>query len=338
MARSLLILSCVLLLASQSPSQDQGAWVDISTPLVKQLTEAGKKIAWPGQTAGVTVDRTTGDLYMIVPGQGAWKSTDRGATFVRADQGEVGGRCETGYALNVDPAGKRLACFMLDGKCALTLDGGKTWQSMKDVGRNWDFAGVDWSQPQPRSIFAARHESGGEIYLSHDAGASWQMIGKDLKFAATGIFDDKTLVTTKGEGILRSTDGGQTWSKVSDLQAVGRVVVVLKGIGYWLGKDGLLVSRDQGATWNRQGSSMEAGWGPLFGKDEQHIVVVGKQGLLETKDGGATWDVATPLPPLKDVGMRNPGWFLNVGWDPQGEVFYASRMGAPTYKFERKKP
>ena len=59
-----------------------------------------------------------------VLGQGIWKSADQGKTFARADAGEIGGRCETSYALQFDPAGKRLACFMLDGKCAMTADGG----------------------------------------------------------------------------------------------------------------------------------------------------------------------------------------------------------------------
>jgi len=75
-----------------------------------------------------------------VPGDGLFKSTDRGATFARCDGGKVTGRCETAFALNCDPASSRMACFMLDGKCGMSLDGGQTWQAFKDVGRNWDYA------------------------------------------------------------------------------------------------------------------------------------------------------------------------------------------------------
>src|SRR5205807_8488947 len=156
------------------------------------------------ETAGVTVDPSTGDVFMIVTGQGVWKSSDHGATFARCDDGKVGGRCETGFSLNADPDGQHIACFMLDGKCAMTLDGGKTWQPMKDVGRNWDYAAVDWANGG-KNIFAMRHESGGEIYLSNDSGKSWKKNGKDEKFAAAGIFGDKIPVTTKGDGGLRST-------------------------------------------------------------------------------------------------------------------------------------
>lgn len=315
---------------------EPGAWVDISLPVVKQLTDAGKKIAWPGQSAGVAVDPSTGDVYMIIPDQGIWKSSNRGATFSRADAGEIGGRCETGYSINVDPAGGgRLACFMLDGKCAMTLDGGKSWRPFKGEGRNWDFAAVDWSDPEPKSIFAAKHESGGEMFTSDDGGKSWKKIATDPKFAAVGIFDQRTIVTTKGEGILRSSNGGSSWEKVSELQPVGRLMQIFKSTAYWLGKDGLIVSTDQGKTWRRQGGVIEAGWGPFFGADKKHIVVVGRKGFMETRDAGETWAVAAPLPAIKGFDEKKHGWFVNFAWDAKGDVFYASRMGMGTYKLQR---
>lgn len=320
--------------ADAPPAQTPAKWVNISDPVVAKLKADGKKIDWPGETAGVTVDSASGDAYMIVPGQGIWKTTDRGATFARADTGQIGGRCETGYALNAGAEGKRIACFMLDGHAGITLHAGKTWRSFKDVGRNWDYAAVDWSQPDPKNIFAARHESGGEMYLSTDGGASWKQIGKDPKFAGVGIFDDHTLVTTKGAGILRSTDAGSTWAKASDLQPVGRVVRTYGGVAWWLGKEGLLVSTDHGATWTVRGTPVEASLGPWFQSD-RHIMVAGKKGFFETVDAGQTWMPVAPLPEKFDVPM--PGWFTNAGWDPVHDVLYASRMGKGTYKWERGK-
>jgi hypothetical protein len=38
-------------------------------------------------------------------------------------------------------------------------------------------------------------------------------------------------------------------------------------------------------------------------------------------------------PPRFSVAM--PGWFLNFGWDPNANVFYASRMGKPAYRYQR---
>jgi len=339
--QSKILIGAVLVLSSFLWAQQPAAnWVNISNPTLQQLTDAGKKIGWPGkETAGVAVDPKNGDVYMIVPDQGIWKSSDRGATFTRSDKGEIGGRCETGYSINVDPAGGgRLACFMLDGKCAMTLDGGKTWQPFKGVGRNWDFAAVDWSQAEPKAIYAARHEAGGEMYTSNDGGKSWKQIEratKEPEYKAVGIFDETTLVTSKGEGILRSTDFGTTWEKVSDLQPTGRVMKIYKNVAYWIVKDGLIISTDKGKTWKRHGGTVDAGWGPFFSDDEKHFMLCGRKGFIETKDGGETWAIVAPLPPVKEFDDKRPGWWVNFAWDPKGDVFYASRMGFPTFKLQR---
>lgn len=322
-------------------NQNDGSWIDVSSPIVRQLTDAGQKIAWPGETAGVAVDPTSGDVYMIVTGQGVWKSTDTGKTFARVDGGRVGGRCETSFALNVDSDGKRLACFMLDGKCAWSGDAGKSWTSFTDVGRNWDYAAVDWSAGAVKTIFAALHESGGQVMFSSDGGKSWNKLFKDAEFDKTGglgIFDEKTLVyTQKGKGIQRSTDAGQTWTKVADREPIGRIVNVNKGKAYWLAKEGLLVSADKGVTWSFQGKAVDASVGPYFDpRDEKRIVVAGAKGIFQTDDGGEAWKLVTPLPEGFEK-LPKAGWFTNVAWDPVHDLFYVSHMGKPTFRLERAK-
>ena len=172
------------------------------------------------------------------------------------------------------------------------------------------------------------------------------MLGKD--FTAIGIFDSSAYVASKGEGILRSVDGGATWAKVSEITPTGIVLCVIKGIGYWITPEGLLVSRDQGQTWQQQGSPLEAAWGPFFGRNEKEIAVVGRRnketGIWQTEDAGTTWTLAAPFP---DFGSNTrpdwtpskqwaAGWFYNFGWDWNSKVFYASRMGNPALTFKVK--
>jgi photosystem II stability/assembly factor-like uncharacterized protein len=335
-----LLLASVLSAAGVVYSQDNSAsttkengWVDISTKVLAGLASQGKKPDWPGKTAGIAVDRVTGDVYMVIPGRGIWRSRDHGKSFRRVDGGKIGGRCETGFALNLDPKGRRLACFMLDGPSGYTLDGGKTWAEMKGNGRGWDAGSVEWSAEEPVSIFALKHECGGEIYTSGDMGRSWKLKGK--AFTSVGIFDAKTFVATQEteRGIFRTEDGGENWQKVAELQSAGRDIRILNGVAYWASSAGLLASRDTGKTWAVQGTAVDCSFGPYFGKDEKHIVVVGKKGWFETRDCGTHWQWVAPLPPRFGVAM--PGWFLNFGWDPNANIFYASRMGEPAYRYQR---
>ena len=332
----------------QAVPKPSGDWVPVSDGVLQKLAAEGRKPSWPGGTAGVTVDRRSGAAWMVVPDQGIWASRDRGATFDRVDGGAIGGRCETGFALNPDPAGGRVACFMLDGRSGMTLDGGKSWSAFEPHGRGWDFGTLDWSRPDPKHILAVHHESGCELHHSADAGKSWKLVGKD--FTAIGIFDQTAFVASKGDGILRSTDGGATWTKVSDRTPTGRVLCVFKGVGYWITREGLLVSRDKGETWSAQGIPIEAAWGPLFGRDEKQIVIVGKQGtesgFWRSNDAGKTWSLAAPFPKFAKENAPDwtpskqwaAGWFYNFGWDPRADVYYASRMGHPTFKYERGRP
>lgn len=320
----------------QAQEKTEAGWLDISSTLVQKLRADGQKTGYPGETAGVAVDPTTGDVYMIIAGLGIWKSTDMGKTFTRVDGGKVGGRCETSFALNVDNEGKRLACFMLDGKCAWTGDAGQTWNGFKDVGRNWDYAAVDWSAGEVKTIFAALHESGGQVMFSGDGGQTWGKLFKDAEFdksGGLGVFDEKTLVyVQKGTGIQRSTDAGQTWTKTSDREPIGRLVTMNKGKAYWLAKEGLLTSTDKGVTWNLQGTAVEASIGPYFDpRNEKRIVVAGDKGVFRTDDAGESWQLLSKLPPGFEK-LPKAGWFTNVAWDPIHDVFYASHMGKPTYR------
>jgi photosystem II stability/assembly factor-like uncharacterized protein len=107
--------------------------------------------------------------------------------------------------------------------------------------------------------------------------------------------------------------------------------VVFKGVGYWPAGNQLLVSKDKGASWTALGAPVDAAFGPFFGSDEKHLVVVGKSGFQESSDGGKTWKRAAPLPADFTIGRVGP----NYAWDPSNNIFYASTMTKPTFKYQR---
>ncbi|NBV23347.1 MAG: hypothetical protein EBS05_15685 [Proteobacteria bacterium] len=315
-------LAAVLAVATQLANAAE--WVNISDPFTSGLPKPGTF----GPTAGVVVDRTDGSVFMVVSDYGIWRSGDHGKTFTRVDDKAIGGRCETGWALQADPAGGRLFCFMIYGSSAMTVDGGKTWAKSKLS--HLDFGGVDWADTGKR-LLGLRHESGGMLATSEDRGATWKDLEKG--FHNCGVIDRNTFVAVKAKekGIWRSTDAGATWTEVSTNTPPAGVPVVFQGTVYWPTGKGLLVSKDKGATWADLGTPVDAMFGPMFGKDASHLVVVGKSGFQESMDGGKTWQVAAPLPAGFGVGRVGP----NYAWDHRANIFYASTMGKPTFKFER---
>jgi len=298
-------------------------WVNVSDPVTAVV-----KPGYAGPTAGVAVDRTLGDVYMVINDQGLWKSSNQGQSFRRVDKMAIGGRCETGYALQLDPNSQRLFCFMIYGSSGYSTNAGLTWSKSKLS--HFDFGAVDWEDTTKR-VLALRHESGGKLATSDNGGETW----KDLEdgFSGLGVFDSKTFVATKAKekGIFRSTDAGLTWSKAADTTPAGVVPVVFKGVGYWPAGNQLLVSRDKGASWTTFGEPVEAVFGPFFGRDENNLVVVGKSGFQESTDGGKTWKMAAPLPAGFSTGRVGP----NYAWDPVHNLFYASTMTKPTFKYQR---
>lgn len=318
---SLLIAASFSAALRAADNDDKEKWVPISASVLAQT-----KPGYPGKTAGVTVDPASGDVYMIIPDQGLWKSTDHGEKFTRIDDGKIGGRCETGFALNVDPAGKRIACFMIYGSSAVTTDSGKSWSPFKSS--HLDFGAVDWNDTG-KCFLALRHEAGGLITLSSDAGQTWKDLQKG--FTHVGLVNSKILLASKGKGILRSDDAGANWASVSDLTPAVSVPRVRDGVVYWTSDKGLLLGTDEGKSWSLVETPAPVVVGPFWGKKTDHMVVVGKKGFFETEDAGKTWKQVAPLPEGFTAGGVGP----NFAWDHLANIFYASSMGKDTLRYRR---
>jgi photosystem II stability/assembly factor-like uncharacterized protein len=289
----------------------------------------------------VVANRLNGDITIKVVGQGLWRSSDQGTNWQRIDNNTVSGRDETGWATTVDQNDpRRMASFSLDGLAGWTTNGAN-WKSFTDNGRNWDFGSVDWATPAPKTILAAKHETTppGEVDLSTDGGVTWKKLsvsltGKQNLISMLGVMDAATLIYCNGNGIHRSTDTGATWSHVSAANAQTRIPVLFRGAHYLGTTNGLLVSKDKGATWHSHGAPVNVWLGPFFGAQENEMAVVGTDGVNVTRDGGKTWTHVAPLKPKSSGFSFAPNWFGCYAWDPIHNVVYASSMGNPVYKLK----
>jgi hypothetical protein len=234
----------------------------------------------------------------------------------------------------------RLASFSLDGTAGWTTDGTR-WRQFTSLGRNWDFGSVDWASPAPLAILGAKHETTppGELYLTQDGGVTWKLLsirlaGKSDRLSMAGVMNATTLIYSNDDGIHRSTDAGQTWAKVSAVDPQTRIPVLFRGVHYLGGTNGLLASKDLGATWQPQGAPVNIWQGPFFGRDEKEMLVVGKDGAFVSKNGGADWKRVAGLKPRERGFVFNPNWFGCYAWDPVNNILYASAMANPVYKLE----
>jgi hypothetical protein len=311
-----------------------------------------------GSVCGMVVDRTTGDLFAAVKPYRAelWKSTDQGKSFV-ALKGVIGGLPINSYSFCADPAGKRLACFFAYGGGMVTDGGARLTKfgtiipaeavhcvsmDISRVNRNcFELGVVDWEATGTASL-AMTHETHGVLLLSTDSGATWKVLGEDFTLPV-GIFNPQTLLAGNCKiGLRRSTDGGATWTKVCDLPktslssayaAEGTSIIVYRGAGYLLTENGLLLSRDKGATWTNLGAPIRIcrppnkfrASGPFFGADEKHILLVGMDGVFQTASGGANWRKVAPYP-SNDPAFPPHSCFA---WDPVHNIAYAARAGKP---------
>jgi hypothetical protein len=308
-------------------SVNAGGWTDISPS--------------GGKASGVVVNRLTGDVLVDSNGAGVFKSTDQGATYTRVDDGTVSGIAVIGPGFDVDQDNPtRAAVWSLDGDAGWTSDG-STWTKMAPMGRNWDFGGTDWATPDPKTMIGALHESGGGVYLSTDGSASWDKLSITVlasgggwpppAYAMVGVMDASTLVYSNGAGIYRSTDTGSSFTKVSDYKPQTRVPVLFKGVFYLGGSQGLMVSKDKGATWQMQGSAVNMWVGPLFGADENSMVVESNKTVSKTVDGGTTWTKVADLP--ADT-KYDPQVWGGCAWDPINDVIYIAACDTPALKYQ----
>jgi hypothetical protein len=286
-------------------------------------------------TSGLCVNRLNGDIYVNLNGKGIWKSSDKGAHFALVDV-NVSGFNESPWSVNQDESNPaRIALFCDYGSAGITTDG-TNWKSLNALNADGAFGSVDWSTTTAKTMIMVTH-GGGAIAISSNAGTNWRTLGFAMQgigdaerdtCGMIGALDGQTFIySTLASGIMRSTDTGKTWTKVSDEIVLTRTPRILNGKIYLGGANGLVISTDNGATWQRQGSAVHIWQGPFFASTVDTMVIAGNDGVFKSTDGGTTWNKISDLYtawPDKTFYKVHPGWFMNYAWDPVHNVVFVS--------------
>lgn len=238
---------------------------------------------------------------------GVFKSTDAGDTWVNMNTGQNG----------ISELELSVRGFTVD-----PVDSNTVYMAAEVT--SWE-----WNNGEPITT-CGFDRTKGVVYKSEDGGNTWEKIwygdnlaryiwvdprDRDVLYVSTGIFDrhaansDCDTLEPGGVGILKSTDGGETWRVLgveNGFDADGGLFLgtlfmdpvdpdVLIAASYieFEGVDSKNIYRtsDGGENWTSVFSEVEISSVEICESDHQIVYGAGKGGLVKSYDNGLTWEI-----------------------------------------------
>ncbi len=110
------------------------------------------------------------------------------------------------------------------GQLYQSTNGGSSWARFRHLGTNDDYVldNIAFDPKDPKTIYVAAwsvETESGDLFRSHDAGRTWQILpytrGKSIRALALAQSDSHILVIGALDGVFRSNDGGDNWTRIS---------------------------------------------------------------------------------------------------------------------------
>jgi photosystem II stability/assembly factor-like uncharacterized protein len=271
--------------------------------------------------------------------RGIYKSTDGGVTWVKSDNGVIENDGITFRGFTVDPASSNTVY-------AAAEISSWVWNGEPLSGREFDM-------------------TKGVVYRTTDGGQNWQELWRgdnlaryvwidprdtDVIYISTGIFDreaansDKNTNDPGGEGILKSTDGGQTWQQknngLNNLY-VGTLFmhptdpdILIAGTGNnaYVDNSGVYLTTDGGETWTNVLSDENINAIEICTANPL-IAYAGSAGFIyRSEDGGVTWNSVTGASPLWGPPGIQAGFPIDFQVDPgDPDQIFANNYGGGNF-------
>lgn len=267
--------------------------------------------------------------------RGIFKSTDGGQSWERKDNGVIEDFGITFRGITVDPSNPAVVYAAAELSSF-------AWAGTERMGREFDM-------------------TQGVVYRTTNGGESWSPIWRgdnlaryvwidprdsNVIYVSTGIFDreaadsDPVAGMPGGVGIVKSTDGGQTWSEVTN--GLGNLYVgtlfmhptnpdiLLAGTGnnQYFNAQGVYLSTDGGDTWQRtlRDENINA---VEFATSDPAIAYAGSaNAIYRSSDGGYTWQQVSGG---DDAGWGAPGVRAGFPIDFQVDPRDPDRLFANNY-------
>lgn len=297
-------------------------------------------------TAVCGVKDSSSTFYMGATGGGLWKTTDHGNHWKNISDGYFASPSIGAIAVDQSNPNTIYVGTGSDGIRSNIIVGKGIYKS-EDAGKTWEFTGLkkagqigalEIHPSNPKTIFAAvigqpfRKSKERGVYKSEDGGKTWvnklfvsDSVGAvdiefapknpDIIYAAMWRGERKPWTIISGDttgGILKSSDGGNTWKKIT------------KGLPKGLiGKIDFAVSE----------AKPSRVWALVQAPTEE-------EGLYKSEDYGESWEYVTMPKKTKTSIMYRPFYFTNLSVNPKNadelwsgtKVFWNSKDGGKSWK------
>jgi photosystem II stability/assembly factor-like uncharacterized protein len=273
---------------------------------------------------------------------GVNKSYNAGETWVQRNEGITarGGPSGDGipiFSLTIDPNNPDIVWAGTQGMRGIfkSVDGGETWMKRDNGVTEWNeitFRGFAICPGNSDIVLAAAEISTGvqgewfekvkgKIYKTVDGGENWYPVWEgdslarvlifdptdpDIVYASTGIFDREAF-NKVGEGVLKSTDGGETWFPINnglgknlfigflDMHPTNpQVLIAAAGnetLTYIQGHpSAVYITYNGGEHWKEVLSTGDVFTVAAFSPSNPEVVYAGSEAAFyRSEDGGKTW-------------------------------------------------
>jgi photosystem II stability/assembly factor-like uncharacterized protein len=156
----------------------------------------------------------------------------------------------------------------------------------------------------PDTLLAAAGLAG--LYKSADGGDSWVwsgtgLAGWNIRTVAANQGHPGTFFAASGgedfsvRGIFRSLDGGASWQRVFELDALDGIdkIVAAGDLVFVLAQSGLYRGENNGGHWHRVFTATDLTDVAIDRQDFLHLYLTSAQSLLESRNGGIQWTFPT---------------------------------------------
>jgi hypothetical protein len=261
----------------------------VQAPLKRQQTKPVPKWLYP---LGAVL------LLALLAGAAFMLGRDNAQSGAEGPATATGGLPDTPdyHSLLVAPSDARHVLLGTHAGLYESTDGGRDWQRVALEGQD----AMNLARSKDETVWTAGHNV---FAKSSDGGLSWTDVrpdglpSLDIHGFAVDPRNRNLWAAVAGDGLYRSTDGGQSFELVS--KEVGGAVMALAvtPAGRLLAGDmgqGLLTSENGGKDWRIVAQTQIMGL--AINPDDPDLVVATGPGILVSTDGGGSWKTALELP------------------------------------------